>query len=1009
MKPFLQTVAEDIIQKHGTNLSDIAVVFPNKRASIFMNQHLLNAAGKPLWSPRYITISELFRSKSELTVADKIKSIAMLYDVYQEHTQSAETLDRFWGWGEIMLADFDDMDKNMGQAELIFNNVRDLHAFDSIDFLDEEKRELLKRFFSEFSDNHDSKLKQRFEKLWQQLPPIYNDFNTAMREQNLAYEGALYREVAERCKKLEWEHSKYIFVGFNMIQKVEQVVFSNLRDKGKACFYWDFDHYYKDNSNQEAGHFINQYLVEFPNEIDIKDEETYNNFSKAKDVTFLSAATENIQARYAGQWLKENGRLEAGQRTAIVLADESLLQSVIHYLPAEISGRANITIGYPLSLSPITSLVKDFLALHIHGYNAQRQVFMRKYVVNMLHHPYVHNLSEQALALPETLQSKHIHFPSPSDLCLDEGLKLLFEPIDQSRSEMSSILLSRLLEIMKAVSINNEQLIINNEQSIINNDASVDKRSQDHLSSEMLPFPIGEGTGERLSEGEAFLQESVYRMHNVLNRLNDLISVDGLSIDPATLLRLIDQITGQTTMPFHGEPAVGVQIMGVLETRNLDFDHLLILSCNEGNLPKGINDSSLIPYSIRKAHELTTIDNKVAIYAYYFYRLMQRASDITITYNSSTEDGNTGQMSRFMLQMMVETDPVRTRLHNASLTSSQAPSKLEPGAIVKDEAVMRILDDIKQLSPSALNKYLRCPKLFYYDKVVGLKETQTDNIDDRRLFGNIFHKAAELMYSAIRTPQNEITKEAISLLLGKEGSACIQQFVDDAFSQELFNGRKPHYDGLQLINREVVCTLIRQLLKADLELAPFHIEGLEARAYEDMTFTVNGQERTFTIGGFIDRLDRITDDGGGEVLRVVDYKTGSKEQKILAEVEEVFNPEKIEGHSDYYLQAMLYSIIVARMAKPYDNLPALNPQSLPVKPALIFVQRSKSVSDPVLKFGKGSEATPVDNILAPEYSEPLLEGLNGLIEQIFNPQNPFSPTTVRKRCENCAFAGLCKV
>ncbi len=987
MKPFLQTVAEDIIRKHGTNLSNIAVVFPNKRASIFMNQHLLNAAGKPLWSPRYITISELFRSKSELTVADKIKSIAMLYDIYQKHTQSAETLDRFWGWGEIMLADFDDMDKNMGQAELIFNNVRDLHAFDSTDFLDEEKRELLKRFFSEFSDSHDSLLKQRFERLWNKLLLIYKDFNTAMRGQQLAYEGALYREVAERSQELEWEHTKYIFVGFNMIQKVEQTIFSSLREQGKACFYWDFDHFYKDNPNQEAGHFINQYLVKFPNELDIKDEEVYASFSRPKDVTFLSAATENIQARYAGQWLKENGRLEAGQRTAIVLADESLLPSVIHCLPAEISGRANITIGYPLSLSPISSLVKNFLALHIHGYNAQRGVFMRKYVENMLRHPYVHSLSEQAVILPEQLQEQRIYFPSPADLCLDEGLKLLFEPIDESHSEMNRLLLSRLLEIVKAVGGASPQ-------------PSPAEREQEECTTVEDTPPL-EGLGE------AFLQESAYRMHNVLNRLNDLICTDGLSIEPTTLLRLIDQITGQTAMPFHGEPAIGVQIMGVLETRNLDFDHLLILSCNEGNIPKGINDSSLIPYSIRKAHELTTIDNKVAIYAYYFYRLMQRASDITVAYNSSTEDGNTGQMSRFMLQMMVETDPAKTRLSHANLTSSQTPRKAEPGAIVKDEAIMNILNSIDRLSPSALNKYLRCPKLFYYDKVVGLREAQTDNIDDRRLFGNIFHKAAELMYSAIRTPQNEITPEAISLLLNEKGSAQIQKFVDDAFSHELFNGRNPHYDGLQLINREVVCTLIRQLLKADLELAPFHIVGLEARAYEDMTFTIDGQERTITIGGIIDRLDRITAADGREVLRAVDYKTGSKEQGALTDVEEVFNPAKIEDHSDYYLQAMLYSVIVARMAKPYDKLPALNPQNLPVIPALIFIQRSKSVSDPVLKFGKSSAATPIDDILAPHYKEPFLKGLNELIEQIFHPEIPFSPTEKKKRCENCAFAGLC--
>ncbi len=984
MKAFLKYVAEDIIHKYGTNLSNIVVVFPNKRASLFLNKYLLETAGKPIWSPRYITISELFRSQTKLTVADNIKTICMLYKTYKELTKTEETLDRFWSWGEIMLADFDDLDKNMGDAELIFSNVRDLHAFDTVDFLDDEKKQLLKKFFAEFTDNHDSKIKMRFELLWNQLFSIYKEFRKSMFAEELAYEGAMYREVAERADKLEWKHSKYLFVGFNMIQKVEQILFSSMKNKGLAHFYWDFDHYYLDDTRQEAGRFIEKYLVNFPNELDIKNEEIYNNFSSPKDITYLSASTENIQARYISQWLKENGRMDEGTRTAIVLADESLLKSVIHYLPKEVSGNTNITIGYPLSQSPVASFINNFLSLHIHGYNVQEEVYILRHAETMLRHPYTHLLSEQSITLPAHLRRERLFFPSKDNLCLDEGLTMLFQPINESRSEMNSILIQRLLTLLQAIGEKSEENRLADEE---------ETSRQNSLTYE-----------------EQFLQESVYKMYNIINRLNDLITNDGLEVDPTTLLRLTDQITQQTTMPFHGEPAVGLQIMGVLETRNLDFDHVLLLSCNEGNLPKGINDSSLIPYSIRKAFSLTTVDNKVAIYAYYFYRLMQRCADINIAYNSSTEDGQTGQMSRFMLQMMVETNKETVTLHHKNLTAKQSPKSTERQEVAKDEKIMQELNNITYLSPSAINRYLRCPLQFYYNTVVKIKEADSGEITDARMFGNIFHKAAEKIYAEIRTNDNEITQSAIDSLLNEKSKKIIERIVDEAFSEELFNNKAPRYDGLQLINREVICRFIIQMLKGDRQLAPFYVKGIEAEAYENMTFNINGLPRTITIGGYIDRLDQLHNTEGKDVLRVLDYKTGRNMQALLTGVEEVFYPEKIEGHSDYYFQTMLYSIIVRHMTKPVtlrgETKDALNTDSLPVQPALLFIQRPDSINAPVLKFGDKKSSESIQDIL--DYEKEFREQLQTLVSEIFNPDIPFTPTPTEKRCETCAFAILCR-
>ncbi len=983
MKAFLEYVAEDIIRKHGTNLSDVAVVFPNKRASLFMNRYLLKAAGRPLWSPHYITISELFRSQTDLTVADKIKSICMLYRTYKQYVTNDETLDQFWNWGEIMLSDFDDLDKNMGNAELVFHNVRDLHAFDSVSYLSEKDRETLKRFFAEFTDGHDSKLKQRFEHLWNQLLNIYRDFNAAMDSENLAYEGAMYRKVAETADTLQWRYGKYIFVGFNMIQKVEQTLFQSMKEKGLAYFYWDFDNYYLGSGNQEAGRFIEKWLVKYPNELDIKDGEIYDNFSKEKDITFLSAATENIQTRYISQWLKQNDRLKEGETTAIVLADESLLKSVIHCLPVETSGKMNITVGFPLSQSPVTALVENFLALHLHGYNVQQQVFVLKFVTALLRHPYMHLLSDKTAELQNSLHRERVFFPNKEHLCLDEGLSLLFTPIDCSRSEMNRVLVERLLTILDTIGKNSE------------------KQRIDDLAAEGKDPDTASPTYE-----QQFLQESVFRMYNIMNRINDLVKCGDLTVDPATLLHLVDQIIRQTTMPFHGEPAVGIQVMGVLETRNLDFDHLLVISCNEGNLPKGINEVSFIPYSVRKAHELTTIDNKVAIYAYYFYRLIQRCPDISIAYNSSTEDGNTGQMSRFMTQLMAESNPSNTHIHHESMTARQSPVSLSVRSVDKDEQVLQVLNSMASLSPSAINSYMRCQLKFYYNNVAKIKEPDSDDISDHRTFGTIFHATAEQLYKNIQTPDGEITKEAIDALLKERNHTTVQRFVDEAFSEELFKGRKPHYDGLQLINREVICKYIVKMLDNDRNLAPFSIVGIEERAYERMTFNINGVDRELLVGGYIDRLDLIHD-AGGDVLRVVDYKTGSRTPDGMAKksVEEVFNKANIDKyHSDYYLQAMLYSTIVRHLDRPSESndTKALNPHQLPVRPALMFIQKSKSVMDPVLKLDEDS----IDDIA--KYENEFRELLKKQVGEIFDKDVPFAATENERYCDSCPYARICQ-
>jgi hypothetical protein len=561
MTSFLESVASDLLARFGTNLSRVAVVFPNKRASLFLNDHLARQAGRPLWSPTYITISDLFRSHSQLKVADPILLVCKLHKCFTQCTGIDETLDHFYGWGQLLLSDFDDLDKNMGPADHVFANLRDIHELDDVSYLTPEQRQMIQRFFSNFSEEHNSELKQRFLRLWSHLGDIYHTFNQELAKEGLAYEGALYRQVAED-EALTFDYDTYVFVGFNLLQQVEQTLFRRLEREGKALFFQD--------------------SVEAP----------------PQQITFVQAQTENIQARYVSQWLDAQ-RIADGRRTAVVLCNEGLLQAVIHCLPDTVD-KVNITTGYPLLQTPVASLVTQLLNLQVNGFSTRTQSFRRRWLDIVARHPY-------ADLLPDDYAATH----------LTDGASLLHW----------------LLNIISHVA---------------------QKNSTSPLAS-----------------------ESLFRMYTLLNRMSGLTDSGVLTVDVPTLQRLVTQVVQATSIPFHGEPAEGIQIMGVLETRNLDFDHVLLLSCNEGYMPRGVNDTSFIPYAIRKAYGLTTVDHKVAIYEHYFHRLLQRAHDVTIIYNTATTDGQRGEMSRFMLQLMVNT-PISSDQSQPSLHTPHIPEQSSP-------------------------------------------------------------------------------------------------------------------------------------------------------------------------------------------------------------------------------------------------------------------------------------------------------------------------------------------
>jgi len=1018
-KTFLEYVAEDIISKYGTDLSRIAVVFPNKRAALFLNEHLARIAGQPVWSPAYITISDLFRQHTDLKTADPIKLICDIHKSFTKCTGISETLDHFYGWGQLLLADFDDIDKNMADADSIFCNLKDIHELDDISYLDNEQKEMLARFFANFSDDIDSELKKRFLSLWSHFGDIYHDYNRRLTEQGIGYEGAIYRKVASE-QTLHLKYDKYLFVGFNLLQKVERVLFSRLMKEGKAKFYWDFDEYYMPSPSQHLNTSPSQQLSggalvssaprtsaptnlntspsqhlnlsDFPNELDNTDRDIYANMRRPKRIRFISSPTENAQARFASNWLIENHRYRAGRKTAVVMCDESILLPIMHSLPPE-ADKVNITSGFPLAMTPVASLVMLLFDLYTLGLRKKGTAFNPHYLKKLMAHPYARHLQEvhlKGVHLSQVHQEEQVHQPNSK--------------FDNSSSAQPTIQNSKL----------------KTQNSILHHIATLIKQ-------------VGIATKP---EGDPLTQESVFRMYTILNRLATLADSGDLLVDNTTLRRLVSQLVSSSSIPFHGEPVVGVQIMGVLETRNIDFDHLLLLSCNEGNMPKGINDSSFIPYTIRKAHHLTTIDNKVALYSYYFHRLLQRARDITIAYNNSTDNGHTGEMSRFMLQLLVESGQ---KINHYCLTANNHPTPLMPKPIEKDEAALSKLEEMSRLSPSALNTYIRCKLAFYYQYIAHIKEPDSDpETIDNRMFGNIFHRAAYLIYKDITDHSPVIEKAHIQAYLSNR--KLLASVVDRAFEEEECTAN----NGLQIINREVIIQYITKLLKIDQQLCPFSILAMEeeAKVYTSLSFTIPSEgalvggygipaiptqptcsvgalkggalkggalvssaprtsaptkQYNLTIGGIIDRLDAVTDKQTGKRrIRVVDYKTGNQPSSPIKNIDEIFDPNNIRSkHSNYYLQAILYSLIVSRSKR-------WNPANHPVSPALLFIKQAPADHyDPTLHIDKH----PISDVTV--YEEEFLTKLKHTLADIYSPDTPFTPTDDRKKCELCPYRMLC--
>ena len=958
MESFLKLVAADLYKHTEGNLAHTAVVFPNKRAGLFFNEYLAQESESPIWSPAYVSISELFRSLSPWEVGDPVKLVCELYKIFRRETQSTETLDDFYFWGEMLISDFDDADKNRVDTDKLFSNLQDLrNIMDDYTFIDDEQEEAIRQFFQNFSIERRTALKERFISLWNVLGNIYKGFRESLASQNIAYEGMMYRHVIEHLDVDKLPYEKYVFVGFNVLNKVEHTLFTQLKDAGKAVFYWDYDEFYMKENRQavthEAGEFIRRNLRDFPSPL---SGELFKNLSKPKEVHYIASSTENAQARYLPQWIRNN-LTTPEKETAVVLCNEALLQPVLHSLPAEVK-HVNITMGFPLSQTPVYSFLIALLELHTHGFNFKSGRYTFQSVVTLLKHPYTRQLTGQAELLEKELTRNNRFYPLPGELGKDEFLTRLFTPLSGNLN-----LCIRLSETLQQVA------------------------------------GIYQANTSGTEDTDAFNQlyrESLFKAYTTINRFRTLIEEDELTVQSETFRRLLVKVLSTTNIPFHGEPAIGMQVMGVLETRNLDFRHLVLLSVNEGQLPKSGGDSSFIPYNLRKAFGMTIIEHKIAVYAYYFYRLLQRAERITLMYNTSSDGLNRGEWSRFMLQFLIEWPHPITRQF---LEAGQSPQGTSPITVEKTPDVMRRMQSLfdvranpkAKFSPSALNYYLDCPLKFYYRYVAGLSAPDEVSAEiDSATFGSIFHYAAEHIYKDLTTHGKVINKEALETLLRNE--VKLQDYVDTAFKKLFFNvpqNEKPEYNGVQLINSAVIARYLKQLLQNDLRYAPFTFIASEMEVDEPIDIQTPKGVIKSRIGGIIDRMD--SKDG---TLRIVDYKTGG-DADTPPHVESLFIPDK--KRSNYVFQTFLYAAIMCRKQP-----------TMKIAPALLYIHRAATETySPVIQMGEPRKPKEAVEDFS-KYEKEYRERLQGLLEEIFNPEKSFTQTEIIEKCTYCDFKALCK-
>lgn len=961
---FLERIARLLYEENGDQIRNHCLVFPSRRAGLYFLKYYASNLKKPSWTPSILTISEFFGSFSDHVVADNEILLFELYRIYRGLNKSAESFDEFYFWGEMLINDFDDVDKYMADASVLFRNIQDSKNIDyQFGDIDKEQAEIIKRFWYHFEPEKKSPEKTGFISVWSILSDLYSGFKVSLRSRNLAYEGMIFREVAEKyqsekCPKLKW--TKVHFIGFNALNKCELTVMSRLQKEGHAKFYWDYDNsYIKKGKLNSAGYFMTSNLKILGN--DMPDDWQYDTLlstdNKRVVRKIIETTSDIAQVKLVADIIERTPDLSGDDayHTAIILADEGLIVPLLTSLPRNIDD-INITMGYPLKMTGVYSLLKQLLNLQRNSKMQNNELYFGyQDVLSVLKHQLVESkVSEDRKNIIEEIVKRNlIRIPS-SFFCRSGILNSIFRKADNPMQ-----LSQYLRDILSVVTVNDE-----------NEDGGAVK---DQLTQKKL------------------VNEFLYSVMLSVNRLETIISSPDISFNNETYIRILDKILKSQSVPFSGEPLSGIQIMGFLETRALDFKNIIMLSVNEGILPSVTSGSSFIPFSIREAFGLPVTNHKESVYAYHFYRLLHRAENVTFIYNSDSIGIKTGEMSRFLIQMKYE-QIIKPETLNISF---DIRTPVSPGneVIKKEDHIKRLqslyIDPESKavLSPTAINTWLNCRMRFYYRYVNRLKEPEliTSEID-HAVFGQILHMIMKRIY------EGYINREVSSLLIDtliKEESGLLD-IVDRAIDEHYNSDIHRPMSGNDIIIRDILLVYSKKILQADKALAPFTVIALEKSFFFGLSFTVNGENKIIRTGGNIDRIDRLSG-----TTRIVDYKTGETAERINS-ISDLFADDR-KKELDGWLQTLLYC----------EAWLTGNEKCL-IRPSIYKVKElsAEKFSD-ILKVKEEKNS----DFLLNDYRkvrESFLEGLCEVITKIFNSEEPFRMTKNHNKCGYCPYRALCQ-
>jgi hypothetical protein len=951
MTPFLKDIARYLYSTCGEELMDCCLVFPNQRAGLFLKKYLSELVPKPVWSPQIHTISDLMSELSDLSVADDLFMLFELYDIYCAEKKSRESFDSFYFWGEILLADFDDIDKYLVNAADLFRNVAALKSIEEeFSYLSEEQVQIIRRFWQSFTTDRPGQHKEEFLNTWEILYRIYTRLKDRLLSKKLGYEGMVYRRVSDLIDKdnlPSLSFTRIFFIGFNALNECEKKLFRHFQKQGKAFFFWDFDDYYFQNKNHEAGRFIRKNLREFGM---VESNVSCNNLLKDKDIQIISVPSEVGQARILPHVL--SGFSDTSPETAIILANENLLLPVMHSLPESIN-EYNITMGYPVQETQLYSLISHIIRLreNMRENEDGSRKFYSQDVMAILNHPSVnHGYESEFRKIVEVIKNRNLIYVNE---ILFQGYPVLnsFFTRVKDQGEMLPYLLNILEEIARRSPGQDNQM-------------------------------------------RALENEIIFQLFIRIKRLDEILRGRKVEFQTATLYRLIRKILMNTHIPFSGEPLTGLQVMGVLETRVLDFRNIVLLSMNEGIFPKTPVRHSFIPHNLRYGFNLPTPEHHDAIYSYYFYRLIQRAEKVVLIFNSKSEGLSGGEQSRFLHQLMFSK---LFRVSEKVIAYNIQANPERPISVMKDGRIMDRLREFtdgasggKYLSPSALNMYLDCSLKFYFNFIADLEEPEELKEEiDTLLFGILLHTAVKSLYEPFGSEMisNELLKR---LLLNSERiELCIKGAFKEVYK---FSGdpEKMKIEGRNVIIRGILEKYLTAIIKRDISYTPFSIVDMEKKIKIILPVNTETGRIDVVIGGKIDRIDHAANE-----TRVLDYKTGRVISKVN-NISDLFDRNQ-ENRNNAVFQVLLYAKLIhsSKQELTASIVPGLYP----------IMDISKDDFDYHISTGPPNKKETLCDyrIINDEFSD----NLSVAVGEIFNPSVPFYPTEIIDRCRYCPYRNIC--